>query len=111
MKQQIETIFAEYQDKVSNCISSIFSKSDVLMLMADMKKKLEEIEPPVQKINVQDIEDAINDIDAGNFIRVERSTASFYLSGNEIELDDVEFEVDAEDLACKIYDYINDKNN
>lgn len=111
MKQQIETIFAEYQDKVSKSISSIFHMNDVLMLMADMKKKLEEIEIPEHKINTQDIKDAIYDMDYRSIVEIDYSSASFSLSGNEIELDDVDFNIDAEDMAYKINDYINNKNN
>jgi hypothetical protein len=92
--------------KVNECMSSVFTKEDVLNLLQSIEMKKENL---ITKESLVDfvteyVEAQVEQLDAGDILDL--SSAQFDLNGNEITLENVD--IDTRDLTRNILGEIDD---
>ena len=84
MKVSIEQAVA----KVNECMSSIFTKEDVLNLLQSIEMKTSFDKESIISFVERYVEDQVEQLEAQDIL--DFGSAEFCLSGNEIELDNIE---------------------
>ena len=92
--------------KVNECMSSVFTKEDVLNLLQSIEMKKENLVTKEMLVTfVTDyVENQVERLDAGDILDL--SSAEFELNGNEITLENVD--IDTRDLTRNILGEIDD---
>jgi hypothetical protein len=107
MKQQVKSIIEKFIANVPEFYPSIYSKDDVVTLLNDMLVKVEELEEENQKeygtYTKEQIANAIDEMRTDTIIDLDYSSAEFDLDGNEISVNDMDYEVDTNELRINLF--------
>jgi hypothetical protein len=107
MKQQVKSIIETFIANVPEFYPSIYSKDDVVTLLNDMLVKVEELEEENQKeygtYTKEQIANAIDEMRTDTIIDLDYSSAEFDLDGNEISVNDMDYEVDTNELRINLF--------
>jgi hypothetical protein len=93
--------------KVNECMSSVFTKNDVLNLLQSIEVKTIFDKESIISFVKQYVEDQVSELDAQDIL--DFSSAEFCLNGNEIELDNIE--IATRDLTKNIIGDIDEAVN
>jgi hypothetical protein len=107
MKQQVKSIIETFIANVPEFYPSIYLKDDVVTLLNDMLVKVEELEEENQKeygtYTKEQIANAIDEMRTDTIIDLDYSSAEFDLDGNEISVNDMDYEVDTNELRINLF--------
>ena len=119
IKNKISELFVEKSSEVLASFPSLYSKDDVHTLITKLHTALETLlegelanglvdDSAEPKYTFTQIKEAINNIDFNDYTDYDTYTAEFSLSGNEIELDRVEINVNTRDLINVLDDTLKE---
>jgi hypothetical protein len=92
---------------VNECMSSVFTKNDVLNLLQSIEMKTSFDKESIISFVERYVEDQVEQLEAQDIL--DFSSAEFCLNGNEIELDNIE--IDISDLTKNIMGGIDEAVN
>jgi hypothetical protein len=107
MKQQVESIIQNFISSTEKSYPSIYSRVDVIVLLNDILFKVHELEEENQKeygtYTKEQIANAIDEMRTDTIIDLDYSSAEFDLDGNEISVNDMDYEVDTNELRINLF--------
>lgn len=113
IKSEITNLFATKTSEVLASFPSVFSKDDVYTLLTRINKEIDTIldETPIthtltdeDSYTFAEIKEAFENIDIKDFCDTDYSSADYSLSGNEIYLESVDYNVNTRDLFSSLED-------
>ncbi len=114
IKSEITNLFATKTSEVLASFPSVFSKDDVYTLLTRINKEIDTIldETPITHTltdgegcyTFEEIKEAFEKIDVKDFCDIDYSSADYSLSGNEIYLESVDYDINTRDLFSSLED-------
>jgi hypothetical protein len=114
IKSEITNLFATKTSEVLASFPSVFSKDDVYTLLTRINKEVDTIldETPITHTltdgedcyTFEEIKEAFEKIDVKDFCDTDYSSADYSLSGNEIYLESVDYNINTRDLFSSLED-------